>query len=418
MSSGGLRGPQNRSRDTDVVSWMCSIHMRLCQMRSFDMQTCYLDHAATSWPKPASVLKAFNDEEALGGSPGRGAYAQAHSAAQRLFDLRQKAADVLGVLPCDVSFPDSATTAANICIFGFPYKKVPKIVLSQFEHTSVTRPVAQLKQQGAQVYFLEHMQDGTIDLACADNLFQEVHPDIVVCQHANNVCGCVQPIAQLSEIAHAHNVRVLCDASQAFGHIPSQPARLGVDAWWTATHKALMSLRGAAMLWISPELMIRPLRFGGTGFGDEDGFEVVSQRPDGFEVGTLNLGAIHALAAALDIHIEHAKQIYMHEQTLLTSLVNALQDIEGIRVLGAHEQTCVPVVSFVSSVQTPDTFSRLLDEKYHIATRAGVHCSPTTHTFLHTRNTGAVRMSIGAMTTSEEIAYAADAVLQLQKALS
>ncbi len=375
----------------------------------------YLDHAATSWPKPPEVVEAVRYSlTELGGNPGRGVYDLAMRCARAVFDARNTCARLLGVPDSEnLAFTPSCTYGCNQMLAGL-LAPGDRVVVGSMEHNAVARPLNALAQAGVEVVVIAADDTGFVEPDDVEAAVRIAPTRAVVCQHANNVTGTIQAIADLSDIAHENGALMLVDGAQGAGHLDVDVVALGVDAYATSGHKGLLGPQGIGLLYLSPDIDPAPLIEGGSGSGDSELPRMPLDRPDRYEAGTLNTPGIVGMGAAVAWHLTHGPDQHAEEQRLVRALHEGLAAIEGITVLGppaAVER--VPVLSFVHTSAGADTVSFELDKRYGIATRSGLHCSPWSHESAGTLATGSVRMGIGYGNTDADVAEALAAVAEI-----
>jgi selenocysteine lyase/cysteine desulfurase len=218
----------------------------------------------------------------------------------------------------------------------------------------------------------------------------------VVCQHAGNVSGAIQPVRQLADIAHAHGALMLVDGAQAGGHLEVDLGTLGVDAWACSGHKGLLGPQGVGVLYLAPDCEPSELVVGGTGAGESEDPIGPSSRPDRYEAGTANVPGILGLGASARWLAAHGTTQRDDEARLTRRLLDGLATLPGYRLIGpGSDAPRVPVVSVVHDILAADKIAFALDRRWGIAVRPGLHCAPWAHRVLGTGDCGAVRLSIG-----------------------
>jgi len=182
-------------------------------------------------------------------------------------------------------------------------------------------------------------------------------------------------------------------------------------------HKGLMGPLGTGGLYVRPgaESALATTREGGTGSLSEQ-LAQPEQMPDRFESGSHNTIGIAGLEAALDwIHKEGIERLRLHEEELIRRMIDGLDSIEGIRLLGPRnlDDRC-GVFALVHDYLDPIAIATSLEQDHGILSRAGLHCAPLAHETFGTidreHGPGALRLSIGPFNTSSHIDHVLDAV--------
>lgn len=365
----------------------------------------YLDHSATSWPKPPAVVQAMVDAmDRAGGNPGRGGYPLALAASRVVFESRKACATLLGVPdPRDLIFLSGATEGCNLMLKGL-LEPGDRVVVSSMEHNAVTRPLHLLSQAGVRVDVVQADEAGFVEPEAVASALRGTPTRAVVCQHASNVTGTVQPIADIADIAHEAGALMLVDGAQGAGHLEVDLAALDVDAYAASGHKGLLGPQGVGVLYLRPGLEARQLLEGGTGTSSSDDPAQPLARPDRYEAGTPNTPGIAGLGAAARILLKDGARIRAEEQRLARRLREALAQMPRVRLLGPRpDEETVPTMSFLVDGLDPDRVAFELDRRHGISLRAGLHCAPAAHRTLGTIATGAVRVGIGHSTTESDI---------------
>ena len=383
-------------------------------------RTVYFDHAATSWPKAPGVADAMTHALAeLGGNPGRGAYRMAVDTERSINSVRRDVAAFLGVAePTDLVFQPGCTQALNLALFGL-IAPGDRVVACPAEHNAVARPLNVLSQRGVEVVLAQTDDAGFVELESVEALVAEAPTRAVVCQHAGNVTGAIQPIADLADIAHEHGALIIVDGAQAGGHIPVDLAALSVDVWACSGHKGLLGPQGVGLLYLAPACEPDELVFGGTGQGESELPIGPKHRPDRYEAGTPNVPGIAGLGAAVRWLAGNADAQRAHEAALVRRLIDGIASLAGYRMLGpGPEEPRVPVVSVVHEVAPADQLAFALDRRYGVAVRSGLHCAPWAHRSLGTLDAGALRLSVGYGLTQDDVDLVVEALGVLGSELS
>ena len=375
----------------------------------------YLDHGATSWPKPPEVIEAMATAmREQGANPGRGAYPMALAASRVVFESRRACADLLGVPDSrDVAFLSGCTEACNLMLKGL-LSPGDRVVVSSMEHNAITRPLHVLSQQGIAVEVVTADRAGLVDALDVERAVKAAPTKAVVCQHASNVTGAIQPIADLADIAHENGALLLVDGAQGGGHLAIDLAGLDVDAYAVSGHKGLLGPQGVGLLYLRPGLDVRELCQGGTGGSSSEQDAQPQGRPERYEAGTPNTPGIAGLGAAVRLLAEHGAAWRAEEQRLFLILKEGLLAIPGVTVHGpALHEPSVPIVCITHDRIDPDRISFMLDRRAGVAVRAGLHCAPWAHRTIGTLDTGAVRFGVGHGTTEDDIRIALAALAEV-----
>ncbi|MDP6542537.1 MAG: aminotransferase class V-fold PLP-dependent enzyme [Phycisphaerae bacterium] len=375
-------------------------------MNSTD-RTIYLDHAATSWPKPDSVrcaaLRCYDELLANAGRSGHGASVDC---AELVFETREKLAAMFGIPASqDIVFTRGATEGINLVLKGF-LNEGDVVAVSPMEHNSVIRPLRALAQsRSVRFEILPADCFGRIDPAAAAVIADDLSPRLVVINHASNVNGIVQDIAAVGALFP--EAAMLVDAAQTAGAIPIDVQRDGIDFLAFSAHKSMGGPTGIGACYMNPECDVRPLLEGGTGSRSDDTVHP-DFRPDRYEAGTLNLHGIAALSGALE-HIESADLIAGLKKELTGVLIGGLSDVDGVHLFSPAEAGALMVAFAIEGI-SPEVVARRLEEDCGILCRAGLHCAPQAHRHLETYPAGAVRLSPGYGNTVEQMHQTVQAV--------
>jgi cysteine desulfurase family protein len=380
----------------------------------------YLDNAATTFPKPESVY-SFADMfyRSSGGNAGRGGNPLAREGARLLNETREHLALWLGVnSPENIIFTSSATEALNLAILGCKLLSGDTIYVTPFEHNSVLRPIEHLRQtlgiQVRQIPFAYRTYTCELDKLSA--AFQAESPAMVCITQASNVNGFMPPLLEIARLAKSANPRtiVVVDGAQTAGLYPLSLADGLVDAYVFSGHKSLYGPYGVSGLVLASSWRPRPLLFGGTGTVSES-VQMPTRLPSAYEAGSQNIWAIAGLNAALKWLDEVGRDaIVEHTLALSCQLQNRLRNIPDIEVFTPPSNTSwCGIISFTIDSIAPQAMELSLGAK-DIAVRAGLHCSPWTHEWMGTKESGGtIRLSTGYFNKVKHLSQIEDALLDL-----
>lgn len=370
----------------------------------------YLDHAATSWPKPESVYRAMDHYARVLGAPaGRGAYAEAMQVQTTIARCREKIARLMGATASErIIYSLNGTDSLNMALHGM-VRAGDHVITSAAEHNSVLRPLHHLqKTKQVEVTYLPVDRSGRID---PQDVQKAVRPNtrMIALVHASNVTGVIQPVKEVGKIAREAGVFFLLDAAQTLGCLPLDVKEIGCDLLAAPGHKGLLGPLGTGVLYVGEKAFeeIVPLRQGGTGSRSDEEWQPTDW-PDRLEVGNLNVPGIFGLEAGVsEVLQEGPAAIADRQQQRLASLEQKLQQVSSLVRHGPTElQNRVAIASFTLPGISPQELAALLDSAARVQVRSGIHCAPRMHQALGTSPAGTVRMSLGHSTTDEEITTA------------
>ena len=378
----------------------------------------YLDNAATTMVKPPTVISAVTEALTSLGNASRGAHEGALKSNRVIYRTRMKLASFFGCPKSEqVIFTNNSTEALNIAISG-TIGKGDHVITTVLEHNSVLRPLYRMqKERGTELSFVQADSRGCVDYADFERL---IRPDTkaIVCTHASNLTGNMLDISRIGDIARAHNLLFIVDASQTAGAVPIDMVKSGISILCFTGHKSMMGPQGTGGLCINGDIEVAPFKVGGTGvqsFMTEQPHEY----PTRLEAGTLNGHGISGLSAAVDfIESSGIDVIHAHETELAGRFYEAVSGIPGVKVYGdfSTRDRC-PIVTLNISDLDSALVSDELACSYEIATRAGAHCAPLMHEALGTCEQGAVRFSFGYFNTAADADEASKAVREIADSL-
>lgn len=371
----------------------------------------YLDHAATSHPKPVAVYRENLRALRAGGNPGRGGHRIALAAGRRVLAARETAAALFGLPDAGrVLFTASATDGLNLALKGL-LRPGDHCITTVAEHNALRRPLGVLARQGVAVTWLPTDGAGRLDPGAVQAALRP-QTRLIAVAHGSNVTGALQPVADLGEVARRAGAFLLVDAAQTAGTLPTDVGRLGIHLLAAPGHKGLLGPQGTGLLWVDPAVPLRPIKEGGTGYMASD-LEQPAVFPEGFESGTLNVPGIAGLDAGMKYLLDRGvAAVREHELALTAALLEGLRALPGVTVYGPIDPVeRTAVVSFnVDGVDSGELEERL-DEEFGVIGRSGLHCNPGAHEVLGTRERGGtMRLSPGVFNTRAEIDTAVRAV--------
>jgi cysteine desulfurase family protein len=380
----------------------------------------YLDNASTSFPKPAAVAAAMADFLACRAvNPGRSGFDLGLETGSLVDGVRARLDRLFNNPAADPDravFTANATDALNLAIQGI-CRPGDHVVATVLEHNSVLRPLFMMRKAGLITFDLVGCDpSGRLDPAAFAALIRPV-TRLVVMTHASNMCGTVQPAAEVGDLCRRRGVLFLLDAAQTAGLIPVDMAALQADLVAFTGHKSLLGPTGTGGLIVGPEVDIRSSRWGGTGVRSHE-----REHPEAFpwrlEAGTLNTVGIAGLAAGLDwVAARGPGAILARERAQAEKFAAGCARLEKVGLHGRASagEDQLPVVAVTVAGRTPEEIGLFLDADWNIAVRSGLQCAPLAHQALGTAPGGTVRFSFGPFNTDQDVDVALAALAHLAR---
>ena len=340
----------------------------------------YLDNAATT-QKPRAVVEAMTEEYySVNANVHRGVHylsqqatelhEQARGNVQKFINARSEA---------EIIFTRGTTESLNLVAFSFGeafLKEGDEVLVSVMEHHSNIVPWQMLRdRKGIVLKVIPMTDEGEIDLEAYKNLFSP-RTRLVCIAHVSNVLGTVNPVKEMTAIAHAHGTKVLVDGAQSVPHRHVDVQDIGCDFLTFSGHK-IYGPTGIGVLYGREELLEKmpPYQGGGEMIARVSFEKTTYERlPFKFEAGTPDFVGSHALAVALD-YVRGIGQdiIAAHEADLTRYAMEQMSLIPGMKIYGtAREKDAV--ISFNVGDIHPLDLGTLLD-RLGIAIRTGHHCA-------------------------------------------
>ena len=340
----------------------------------------YLDNAATT-QKPRAVVEAITEEYySVNANVHRGV----HYLSQQATELHEQArANVQHFInarsEAEIIFTRGTTESLNLVAFSFGeafLKEGDEVLVSVMEHHSNIVPWQMLRERKGIVLKVIPMTDeGEIDLEAYKNLFSP-RTRLVCIAHVSNVLGTVNPVKEMTAIAHAHGTKVLVDGAQSVPHRRVDVQDIDCDFLTFSGHK-IYGPTGIGVLYGREELLEKmpPYQGGGEMIARVSFEKTTYERlPFKFEAGTPDFVGSHALAVALD-YVRGIGQdiIAAHEADLTRYAMEQMSLIPGMKIYGTARENDA-VISFNVGDIHPLDLGTLLD-RLGIAIRTGHHCA-------------------------------------------
>ena len=380
----------------------------LSTVNRFGKPLVYLDSAATSL-KPLAVIEAvdgYNRE--YSSNIHRGIYEIAERATNAYEAARASTARLINAPEtAEIVFVRNATEAINLVAYSWGRRNIGRgdtIVLTEMEHHANLVPWQLLVQEkDGDLEFIPITEDGMLRLEVYEALLH-LRPKLVAFTHVSNMLGTVNPVRELTDMAHAAGALVLVDGAQAVPHMPVDVQEIGADFYVFSGHK-MLGPTGSGALWARRELLeaMPPFMAGGDMIR-----EVHLRRSDWndipykFEAGTPDISAEIGMGAAAEYLMKVGMDaVRAHEHELARYALEMLpREVPGIEIYGPDADRRGGVVSFNLPGIHPHDVAQILDRD-GICIRAGHHCTMPLHE--HFDLAASARASFDIYSIPEEI---------------
>ncbi len=373
----------------------------------------YLDHQATTPCEPAVVQAMAPWWSEQFANPASRSHRPGLLAAAAVEQARGQIATALGVEPAAVVFTSGATEANNLALKGLAEAELQAggsrrhLLCLSTEHRAVLDPLRYLSRHGFELTELAVPASGLVDL---EQLGQQLRPStlLVSVMAANNEIGVLQPLGAIAELCRARGIRFHCDGAQAVGHIPLQPAELGIDLLSLSAHK-LYGPKGIGALVVAPGVTLAPQLHGGS-------------QEQGLRAGSLPVPLIVGLAKALELALADQPARAQRLEALRERLWQGLEGLGGVHRNGA----AAPRLAHNLNVWIEGVEGSALQRQLrpHLAISSGSACSQGEPSHVlqalglsRQQASAALRFGLGRHTTAAEIDRAAERVREAVSAL-
>ena len=370
----------------------------------------YLDNAATT-QKPRCVVEAINQAYySANANVHRGVHYLSQLATEHHEEARRRVARFIGApSPEGLIFTRGTTEAINLVAYSageaFFLSEGDEILISTMEHHSNIVPWQLLAaRRGAKLKVIPLTPDGQLNMSAYRSLLSP-RTRLVSVAHVSNVLGTVNPVEEVTRLAHEVGALVLIDGAQAVAHTRVNVEEIGADFYAFSAHKIYGPV-GIGALWGRPEVLEQmPPYMGGGEMIEKVSFEKTTYNvlPFKFEAGTPDYVGSTAFSAALDF-VERLgiEAIAHHEEELLAyATERLLREFPESYILGTAPHKG-GILSFGIGKIHPFDLGTLLDHM-GVAIRTGHHCAePLLRSYGHE---AVARASFGLYNTREEVDY-------------
>ncbi len=382
-----------------------------------DKPLVYLDSAASS-QKPIQVIEAMDRYyRTMNSNVHRGVHTLGTKATDAYEGAREKVrAFIRASSTEEIIFTRGSTTALNLVASSYGranVKEGDEIVLTYMEHHSNIIPWQQVaKAANASLKYIPLQEDGTLSLEDVRKTITD-KTKIVAITHVSNVLGTVNPIKEITEIAHEHGAVTVVDGAQSTPHMKVDVQDLDCDFFAFSGHK-MCAPTGIGVLYGKKEHLekMEPIEFGGEMIDFVGLYESTwKELPWKFEGGTPIIAGAVGLGAAIDFLEEIGMdEIEAHELELAQYALERLENIDGITIYGPKQRA--GIVTFNLKDIHPHDVATVVDQE-GIAIRAGHHCAQPLMNWLNVAATA--RASFYLYNSKEDIDSLAEALVKTKE---
>ena len=385
----------------------------------------YLDSGATS-QKPSQVLEAErNYYEQHNANVHRGAHTLGDEATNLLMESRQATAKFIGASDQEIIFVRNTTEAINLVAYSWGLDNLKEgdvIVTTLMEHHANLVPWQEVgRRTGARVEVVGLTPDGQVDMDDYRNKLK-LHPKLVSFVQVSNALGTINPVAEMTKLAHKVGAVVLVDGAQAVPHMRVDIGEIGCDFYAFSGHKMLGPM-GIGVLWGKRALLekMSPFLTGGGMINEVyTDHSTWAELPEKFEAGTPNVAGAVGLMSAIK-YLEKLglpaqagmDNVREHDKQLVAYSIQQLQKIKEIRILGPKDSSQRSgSVSFEYQGVHAHDIAAILDSQ-GVAVRSGHHCTMPLHNSLGV--VASIRASFNVYTTKGDIDALVEALKKVKE---
>ena len=366
----------------------------------------YFDNGATTL-KPKCVVEAMKDYYYnYGANIHRGDYKISHKASEEYELVRDKVKDFINAKNAkEIVFTSGATDSLNKIVFGFMkdyLNEADEVLITKSEHASNVLPWFELKKiKNINVNYIPLDENHEVTLENLEKSITE-NTKVISIAAVTNVVGDVRDIANISKIAHQHNIILVVDASQSVPHMKTDVIKDDIDFLTFSGHK-MLGPTGVGVLYAKEEYLekMKPTLYGGgmNQYFEETGEVEYKSIPTRFEAGTPPIAEVIGLGAAIDyLQSIGMDNINKYEQELKKYLVSKLEKNKKVILYNKSQNSGILAFN-LEGIFSQDTAIYL--DHYNICVRAGNHCAKILKNEINIKNT--CRISLYFYNTKEEI---------------
>jgi len=381
----------------------------------------YLDSAASAQQPDVVIDTVARYQRHDHANVHRGVHTLSHRATEAYEGARDKIQSFINAASrAEIVLTSGATESINLVAQSFCRPRLQsgdQVLITHMEHHSNIVPWQLVcEQTGAELLVAPIDAGGALEYGAFESLLSD-RTRMIAIAHVSNALGSINPVEDIIALARARDIPVLLDGAQGVPHMSIDVRSIDCDFYAFSGHKAF-GPTGTGVLYGREALLdAMPPYQGGGDMILEVSFDgtIYNDLPYKFEAGTPNIGGVIGLGAAVE-YLESIgmQRIAAHEQSLLEYMIQALGDIEGVRLIGTAKNKA-SVQSFLVDDIHPHDLGTILDHQ-GVAIRTGHHCAMPVMDFYGVP--GTARASLGLYNNRDDIDRLTSAILKARKIFS
>jgi cysteine desulfurase / selenocysteine lyase len=393
---------------------------KILDQKIYNRQLVYFDNAATT-QKPKVVIEALaNYYETINSNIHRGVHYLSQKATDEFEIARNKVKEFVNAPNSyEIIFTRGTTESVNMIAYSFGcafLKEDDEVIISEMEHHSNIVPWQMVcEEKKAKIKVLPFDENGVLEIEKLKSLISS-KTRIIAVTHISNALGTINPVKEIIEIAHRHDIPVMIDGAQAVSHLKVDVQALDCDFYCFSGHKMYAPMGVGVMYGKEKWLNKMPPFLGGGEMIKNVTFEKTTYNdlPFKFEAGTPSVGDVIGLKTAIE-YIENIgiEKIARYEQELLQYGTEKLLQIPGVKIIGNSPDKAA-IISFLIDKIHPYDAGVIIDH-LGVAVRTGHHCAQPVMDKLGIP--GTIRASFALYNSKEEIDILAEAVRKAKEML-
>jgi cysteine desulfurase/selenocysteine lyase len=416
MVSGAFRPIEKKAKNQEIATQMADL-TKFAEIKSdfpilkrkihADKELVYLDSAATS-QKPLCVIQAINEYYTHGNANiHRGIHALAEEATDKYENARERIAQFIHADDSrSIIFTRNTTESINLVAHTWAKANLNRgdlVLLTEMEHHSNLVPWYMLSEEKElKIEFIPINEGCELDIEHFEFLLGK-KPKFISFTHMSNMLGTINPVKEMTRLAHAAGATVMIDGAQSVPHFPVDVKVIGADFYAFSAHK-MLGPTGIGALYARVELQeSMPPFMGGGDMIRKVTYESFTSNdiPYKFEAGTPAIAEGIGFGAAVDyLSSIGMENVFAHEQEITRYAMERLGEVKELVIHGPAVEKKGGVISFSFMDVHPHDISQILDSE-GIAVRAGHHCAMPLHRKLNLPATS--RASLYLYNTKEDI---------------